>query len=121
MKKTNTLSMLKNASADTKWRGIINKFTPEKFDKLCEQLLETLPKNTESNTVNCEEYSKMLDGLLALIFDASSRQHQYTEMYTNLCSKLLDFVRKQQPDLDGNEAIWGRCQKIFLDVVLKAP
>lgn len=116
------LSILKKAEGpEQKWRGIINKFTPEKFDKLCEQLLETLPKNTETNTVDAEQYNKILDGLLSLIFDASSRQHQYTEMYTNLCAKLLDFVSTQQPGLDGRGAIWGRCQQIFLDVVLKAP
>jgi len=119
--KPSALSFLKKDSPEQKWRGIINKFTPEKFDKLCEQLIETLPKNTEENQVDEQSYKKVLDELLALIFDACSRQHKYTEMYTNLCAKLIEYVEKQHPGLDGRGAIWGRCQSIFLTVVLKSP
>merc|ERR1712113_64885 len=35
------LSALKKNTPQLQWRSIINKFTPEKFDKLCDQLLAT--------------------------------------------------------------------------------
>jgi len=117
-----TLSALKKQNApQLQWRGIINKFTPEKFDKLCDQLLATLPCATGDHPVSNDEFKQVLEDLLALIFDASSRQHQYTEMYTDLCQKILDFVAKQKPDLDGKSCVWAKCQTIFQTVVLKAP
>mmetsp|Transcript_2427 Transcript_2427/g.5192 ORF Transcript_2427/g.5192 Transcript_2427/m.5192 type:complete len:928 (+) Transcript_2427:35-2818(+) len=115
------LSALKKNPTQTQWRSIINKFTPEKFDKLCEQLLATLPANEAERTTTVDEYRQVLDDLLALIFEASSRQHNYTEMYTELCKKLLEYVAKQQPDLDGKGCIWEKCQHIFLNTVLKTP
>lgn len=126
------LAMLKKTATQTQWRSIINKFTPEKFDKLCEQLLATLPAPGETtpstssdgagrSTCSDEEFEKVLQELLSLIFDACSRQHQYTEMYTNLCQKLLDFVSKERPDLDCRACVWGKCQHIFHNNVLKAP
>jgi len=107
---------------------LINKFTPEKFDKLCEQLLETLPKKSGNEAsgatpkgLDKASLKKVLEDLLALIFQASSRQHCYTEMYTELIAKLIDYIAKQDPELDGKACIWGKCQHIFLTTVLKAP
>jgi len=118
---SSTLSALKKREPRTQWRGIINKFTPEKFDKLCEQLLGTLPVETEEVQVSTEEFRNVLEELLALIFEASSRQHQYTEMYTDLCQKLLDFIAKGRPELDSKACVWGKCQHIFKTMVLTAP
>jgi len=115
------LGGLKNNDPQQQWRGIINKFTPEKFDKLCEQLLATLPSQAGTTPVGDHEYKRVLEDMLALIFEACSRQHQYTEMYTNLCQKLLDYVQTQRPELDGKSCIWGKCQHIFLTMVLKPP
>ncbi len=118
-------ALLKKNASQTQWRSIINKFTPEKFEKLCEQLLATLPKqgaNTAEKTTCCDdEFSKILEDLLSMIFDACSRQHQYTEMYADLCQKLLDHVAKQRPNLDARACVWGRCQHIFHNSVLKPP
>jgi len=121
-------AFLKKNASQTQWRSIINKFTPEKFDKLCEQLLSTLPVPGAANagaaekTSCCDtEFGTVLDELLSLIFDACSRQHQYTEMYTDLCQKLLDHVARERPNLDGRARVWGRCQHIFHSVVLKTP
>lgn len=118
-------ALLKKNASQTQWRSIINKFTPEKFEKLCEQLLGTLPKqgpNTAEKTTCCDtEFSKILEELLSMIFDACSRQHQYTEMYADLCQKLLDHVAKQRPNLDGRACVWSRCQHIFQTSVLKPP
>eukprot|EP00435_Cladocopium_sp_Y103_P047999 s549_g14.t1 len=118
-------ALLKKNASQTQWRSIINKFTPEKFEKLCEQLLATLPKqgpNTAEKTTCCDtEFSKILEELLSMIFDACSRQHQYTEMYADLCQKLLDHVAKQRPNLDGRACVWSRCQHIFQTSVLKPP
>lgn len=115
------LGALKRSTPKLQWRSIINKFTPEKFDKLCEQLLSTLPSECGERTVTDDEFRQVLEDLLALIFDASSRQHQYTEMYTDLCQKLMDFVAKQRPDLDSKSCVWAKCQGIFKTMVLSAP
>eukprot|EP00929_Paragymnodinium_shiwhaense_P020849 TRINITY_DN13767_c0_g1_i1.p1 TRINITY_DN13767_c0_g1~~TRINITY_DN13767_c0_g1_i1.p1 ORF type:complete len:878 (-),score=179.07 TRINITY_DN13767_c0_g1_i1:121-2754(-) len=135
-----TLLALKQSSAGTQWRGLINKFTPEKFDRLCEQLLATLPGSTAGGAsaagstpqgdgaaaetlpeVSQEELRQALQDLLSLIFQASSRQHQYTGMYTDLCEKILDHCSTLRSDLDGKGIIWEKCQKIFLSTVLSPP
>mmetsp|Transcript_40757 Transcript_40757/g.107961 ORF Transcript_40757/g.107961 Transcript_40757/m.107961 type:complete len:771 (-) Transcript_40757:154-2466(-) len=105
------------------WRALINKFTPEKFDKLCGQLLLTLPGCAEqdSSDVSTDEYRQTLTDLLALIFEASSRQPMYTGMYTSLSAKILGFVAEQRPELDGRSVIWEKCQSIFLTTVLQPP
>lgn len=104
------------------WRAIINKFTPEKFDKLCEQLLETLPgSGSTPPAATTADLRTTLSELLALIFEASSKQHQYSEMYTNLCQKVLDFTTKQCPDLEGKSCIWDRCRTVFQAMVLTQP
>lgn len=115
------LSALKKSGPQLQWRGIINKFAPEKFDKLCEQLLSTLPTGTEEAPITDDEFLKTLEELLALIFEASSRQHQYTEMYTDLCQKLLDWIAARRPALDSKSCVWGKCQSIFQTNVLSAP
>ncbi|CAJ1384622.1 unnamed protein product [Effrenium voratum] len=122
-KPKSSAALLKKNSSQTQWRSIINKFTPEKFDKLCEQLLGTLPAPGEDAEKPCDDaaFSKILEDLLSLIFDACSRQHQYTEMYTDLCQKLLDHVAQQRPNLDGRATVWERCQYIFQTIVLKPP
>lgn len=105
------------------WRALINKFTPEKFDKLCGQLLLTLPGCAEqdSSDVSTDEYRQTLTDLLALIFETSSRQPMYTGMYTSLSAKILGFVAEQRPELDGRSVIWEKCQSIFLTTVLQPP
>jgi len=118
---SSNLRALKKQTPGTQWRGIINKFTPEKFDKLCEQLLGTLPVESEGVQVSTDEFRNVLEELLALIFEASSRQHQYTEMYTDLCQKLLDYIAKGRPELDSKACVWGKCQNIFKTMVLTAP
>jgi len=120
-KTASALSALKKSGPQLQWRGIINKFAPEKFDKLCEQLLATLPQGTEDAPLTDDEFRKTLEELLALIFEASSRQHQYTEMYTDLCQKLLDFIAERRPGLDSKSCVWGKCQLIFKTNVLTAP
>ncbi|CAE7621759.1 EIF4G2, partial [Symbiodinium sp. CCMP2456] len=72
-------AFLKKNASQTQWRSIINKFTPEKFDKLCEQLLSTLPVPGAANSGAAEktsccdtEFGTVLDELLSLIFDACS-------------------------------------------------
>lgn len=115
------LSALKKAKGpQLQWRSIINKFTPEKFDKLTEQLLDTLPKKPAEDEENAEpvNYKQVIDDMLSIVFEAASRQHQYTEMYTELCRKLLDYVVQQQPDFDSTSSVWEKCQKIFLSMVL---
>mmetsp|Transcript_60874 Transcript_60874/g.188480 ORF Transcript_60874/g.188480 Transcript_60874/m.188480 type:complete len:914 (+) Transcript_60874:203-2944(+) len=123
------LSALKKSTPQLQWRGLINKFTPEKFDKLCEQLLSTLREQlvsarsaeSPSAAASSGQFKQVLEDLLTLIFEASSRQHQYTEMYTDLTEKILSFVSKERPELDGKACVWEKCQHIFLTMVLKTP
>jgi len=115
------LSALKKNTPQLQWRSIINKFTPEKFDKLCEQLLGTLPSASGGVAVSDGEFKQVLDDLLGIIFDSSSRQHQYTEMYTDLVQKLLDFVAAQRPEFDSKSCVWAKCQGIFKTMVLTPP
>eukprot|EP00930_Biecheleria_cincta_P045959 TRINITY_DN31681_c0_g1_i1.p1 TRINITY_DN31681_c0_g1~~TRINITY_DN31681_c0_g1_i1.p1 ORF type:complete len:730 (-),score=151.85 TRINITY_DN31681_c0_g1_i1:746-2935(-) len=138
--KSGIVAALKKTSTLTQWRSLINKFTPEKFEKLCEQLISTLPppcpedgetaatngtaSSSDNGTppaMNDEEFRKNLGELLSLIFDTCSRQHQYTEMYTDLCQRILDAVAKQRPKLDGPEQVWEKVQHIFKTNVLKTP
>lgn len=139
--KSGIVAALKKTSTLTQWRSIINKFTPEKFEKLCDQLISTLPppcsedapenaansnppsspSSTGEKAMNDEEFRKNLGELLSLIFDTCSRQHQYTEMYTDLCQRILDAVAKQRPNLDGPEQVWEKVQHIFKTNVLKTP
>ncbi|XP_030845042.1 eukaryotic translation initiation factor 4 gamma 2-like isoform X1 [Strongylocentrotus purpuratus] len=58
-------------------RGILNKLTPEKFDKLCLELL------------NVGIHSKViLKGIILLVFEKALEEPKYSSMYSQLCKRL---------------------------------
>lgn len=113
------LPVVERKSQFQQWRSIINKFTPEKSNKLSRMLLDTLPAaDTDEVDVGLEE---KLDNLFTLIFDVSSRQHQYTNMYTDLVCGILVYVQNEQPQVDGNAIVWRVCQISYQSCILSPP
>ncbi|KAM4630967.1 eukaryotic translation initiation factor 4 gamma 2a, partial [Polymixia lowei] len=62
-----------------KVRGILNKLTPEKFDKLC---LELLNVGVDSKLV--------LKGIILLIVDKALEEPKYSSLYAQLCLRLAE-------------------------------
>ncbi|KAK5935305.1 hypothetical protein CgunFtcFv8_020680 [Champsocephalus gunnari] len=62
-----------------KVRGILNKLTPEKFDKLC---LELLNVGVESKLI--------LKGTILLIVDKALEEPKYSQLYAQLCLRLAE-------------------------------
>uniref|UniRef100_A0A3B4VPK6 Eukaryotic translation initiation factor 4 gamma 2 n=1 Tax=Seriola dumerili TaxID=41447 RepID=A0A3B4VPK6_SERDU len=62
-----------------KVRGILNKLTPEKFDKLC---LELLNVGVDSKLV--------LKGTILLIVDKALEEPKYSQLYAQLCLRLAE-------------------------------
>lgn len=58
-------------------RGILNKLTPENFEKLSDELLKV-----DLNS------SKILNGTIVLIFDKAINEPKYSSMYAQLCKRL---------------------------------
>lgn len=67
-------------------RGILNKLTPEKFDKLS---LELLNVGIDSPTV--------LKGVILLIFDKALEEPKYSNLYAQLCHRLCEDVPNFEP------------------------
>lgn len=58
-------------------RGILNKLTPENFQKLSDELMKV-----DLNS------SKILNGTILLIFDKAINEPKYSSMYAQLCKRL---------------------------------
>ncbi|XP_077591404.1 eukaryotic translation initiation factor 4 gamma 2b [Stigmatopora nigra] len=69
-----------------KVRGILNKLTPDKFDKLC---LELLNVGVDSKLV--------LKGIILLIVDKALEEPKYSSLYAQLCLRLAE----DAPNFDG--------------------
>uniref|UniRef100_A0A8C1ZW69 Eukaryotic translation initiation factor 4 gamma 2 n=1 Tax=Cyprinus carpio TaxID=7962 RepID=A0A8C1ZW69_CYPCA len=69
-----------------KVRGILNKLAPEKFDKLC---LELLNVGVDSKLV--------LKGIILLIVDKALEEPKYSSLYAQLCLRLAE----DAPNFDG--------------------
>ncbi|XP_059507827.1 eukaryotic translation initiation factor 4 gamma 2-like [Stegostoma tigrinum] len=69
-----------------KVRGILNKLTPEKFDKLCLELLNV--------GVDCK---LVLKGIILLIVDKALEEPKYSSLYAQLCLRLAE----DAPNFDG--------------------
>ncbi|CAJ1049656.1 eukaryotic translation initiation factor 4 gamma 2%2C partial [Xyrichtys novacula] len=69
----------RNDSIFRKVRGILNKLTPEKFDKLC---LELLNVGVDSKVV--------LKGIVLLIVDKALEEPKYSQLYAQLCLRLAE-------------------------------
>ncbi|XP_076011698.1 eukaryotic translation initiation factor 4 gamma 2-like, partial [Genypterus blacodes] len=69
-----------------KVRGILNKLTPEKFDKLC---LELLNVGVDTKFV--------LKGIILLIVDKALEEPKYSSLYAELCQRLAE----DAPNFEG--------------------
>uniref|UniRef100_A0A672PWB3 Eukaryotic translation initiation factor 4 gamma 2 n=1 Tax=Sinocyclocheilus grahami TaxID=75366 RepID=A0A672PWB3_SINGR len=78
-----------------KVRGILNKLTPEKFDKLC---LELLNVGVDSKLV--------LKGIILLIVDKALEEPKYSSLYAQLCLRLAEDAPKfdgQTPEIQSSQ------------------
>ncbi|XP_063223365.1 eukaryotic translation initiation factor 4 gamma 2 isoform X2 [Bacillus rossius redtenbacheri] len=76
----------KNDLIFRKVRGILNKLTPEKFQKLSDDLLQT-----ELNS------SVILKGVILLIFEKALDEPKYSSMYAQLCKRLSEEAPNFEP------------------------
>ncbi|XP_078463377.1 eukaryotic translation initiation factor 4 gamma 2 [Lampetra fluviatilis] len=76
----------RNEAIFRKVRGILNKLTPEKFDKLC---LELLNVGIDSKLI--------LKGIILLIFEKALEEPKYSSLYSQLCQRLAE----DAPNFDG--------------------
>lgn len=60
-----------------KFRGILNKLTPQKFDALLDKV-KTLEINTQSR----------LEGVINLVFEKAIDEPNFSKAYATMCSKL---------------------------------
>lgn len=77
-----------------KLRGVLNKITPEKFDRLCQEIIKI-----GINSVS------LLKGLAYLIYEKAIDEHRYSSLYANLCRRLyyeapnFDVATSDDPNL----------------------
>lgn len=76
-----------------KVRGILNKLTPEKFDKLC---LELLNVGIDSKLV--------LKGIILLIVDKALEEPKYSQLYAQLCQRLAEEAPNFEEPSSENQA-----------------
>ncbi|CAH2103569.1 unnamed protein product [Euphydryas editha] len=90
-----------------KFRGILNKLTPQKFDTLLDKV-KTLEINTQAR----------LEGVIDLVFEKAIDEPNFSEAYAAMCSKLsmLKVPADNAPDqcVNFRALIISRCQKQFI-------
>lgn len=80
----------RNDQVFRKVRGILNKLTPEKFQKLSDDLLRVELKSTV-----------ILKGVIILIFDKALDEPKYSSMYAQLCKRLSE----EAPNLEQGDGV----------------
>jgi translation initiation factor 4G len=68
-------------------RGILNKITPEKFEKLIADILNIIGQG--SNVV--------FKGVIVLIFEKALDEPKYSSMYAQLCKRLAEHAPNLEP------------------------
>eukprot|EP00742_Colponemidia_sp_Colp-10_P008716 GILJ01009457.1.p1 GENE.GILJ01009457.1~~GILJ01009457.1.p1 ORF type:complete len:805 (+),score=153.94 GILJ01009457.1:192-2606(+) len=90
-----------------KARGLLNKLTPEKFEKIWASMDALRPATVEDMRVFME-----------LIFDKAVTEHSFTAMYAELCVRLVQHMPKFEDPETGKPIAFKRmllnkCQKEF--------
>lgn len=108
----------RNQAIFRKVRGILNKLTPEKFDKLTDGLLALGLDSTP-----------ILKGVILLIFEKALEEPKYSSMYAQLCKKLsrelphnLEQKNQQPPqahDRDSSPSIDPNCNTFCRLLLIK--
>lgn len=87
-------------------RGILNKLTPEKFDKLSLELLNVGIDN-----------QVILKGVILLIFDKALEEPKYSNLYAQLCHRLCEDVPNFEPPSSSissfRRLLLNKCQDEF--------
>ncbi|KOB76509.1 Eukaryotic translation initiation factor 4G [Operophtera brumata] len=97
---------LKTQELYKKFRGILNKLTPQKFDTLLDKV-----KSLEINN------QKRMEGVIDLLFEKAIEEPNFSEAYANMCQKLSvlkvpsDNNPEQQVNFRG--LIISKCQNQF--------
>jgi translation initiation factor 4G len=93
------------------FRGILNKITPEKFDKLVGKMLEVPVENTET-----------LAALVDIIADVSVREMKFCAMYASLCAQIAQALpsfevvhpNDEKPSIVNFRTVMlTKCQNLF--------
>ncbi|XP_064601391.1 eukaryotic translation initiation factor 4 gamma 2-like [Liolophura sinensis] len=96
----------KNDSVFRKVRGILNKLTPDKFDKLS---LELLNVGIESQVI--------LKGIILLIFEKALEEPKYSTLYAQLCHRLCEDAPNFEPPNSNistfRRLLLNKCQDEF--------
>jgi len=85
-----------------KCKGILNKLTVEKFDKLFDQLIQV------GMSKACH-----IEALMKEVFEKATTQHHFIEMYTNLCKRLDNWCKESNIDADFRRILLAQCQASF--------
>ncbi|XP_071741492.1 eukaryotic translation initiation factor 4G-like isoform X2 [Rutidosis leptorrhynchoides] len=87
-------------------KGILNKLTPQNFEKLFEQVKQVNIDN--SNT---------LSGVIGQIFDKALMEPTFVEMYANFCARLSmelpDFTGENKEKVTFKRLLLNKCQEEF--------
>ena len=94
-----------------KVRGILNKLTPEKFDKLSEDILNVVQHAQDEfeASSNCV----LLKGVILLIFEKALDEPKYSSMYAQLCKRLCESDKRQQNVSTFQRLLLHKCKDEF--------
>ena len=100
-------------------RGVLNKLTVEKFERLSKQLFSE--KEAEEDTATTRMSTLLhLSILIKLLFEKATQQHHFIPMYAELCKRCADWLEMSWgPDAVKffRTALIEHCQDAFDDFV----
>lgn len=91
--------------AERQVKSILNKITREKFDTLYHQL--------HGCCVSCPQRTDIIQVIAREVFLKATTQHNFIEMYAELCFKLEEDLLRGGIDLNFRRALLTQCQESF--------
>lgn len=95
-------ALTKDQKIEREIKSILNKLTRENFERLCPQLLAC--GITAQTHVEC---------LAREVFLKATTQHQFIEMYADLCKEVHSAVQEASADVNFKRVLLDRCQESF--------